>query len=89
MHLIENQIVNGTSVGIDDKHFVNCRFTNCALLYSGGDFAWTNTQFENCNLQLSGAATRTVTFLTQLGIKELPQNANQPQGPTNRPPKPN
>lgn len=57
MQLVENQVVSGKSVAIDEHHFVNCKYSNCDVIYSGGDYAWTNTKFENCRFSFSGSAS--------------------------------
>jgi hypothetical protein len=68
MEIVENQEVVGKAITIDEKHFVNCRYKNCTIIYSGGDFAWTNTTFENCQINLSGAAQRTANLLGTFGV---------------------
>ena len=71
MQVVENKNETGTTIVIDDKNFINCRFTKCTLHYSGGDFAWTDTHFENCPVKLSGAAERTSSLMYWLGIKPV------------------
>jgi hypothetical protein len=68
MQLIENQVASGKTIALDEHHFVNCTFTNCDLVYSGGDWAWANTKFENCRFSFSGSASRTVALLGNLGL---------------------
>jgi len=72
MQVIENQNETGTTVVIDGKNFINCRYRECTLHYSGGDFAWTDTVFENCPVKLAGAAERTSALMAYLGIKPMP-----------------
>ena len=78
MEMIENQLVNNKTITLDEKHFVNCVYTNCTVLYSGGDWAWTNTRFENCQFTFSGAAQRTANLLGNIGVIKPPV----PQGKT-------
>jgi len=68
MQIVENEVVSGKTVTIDEKHFVNCRYKNCTVIYSGGDYGWTNTTFENCQMTLAGAAQRTATLLGNFGL---------------------
>jgi hypothetical protein len=87
MQIIENKHDIRITIAVDDKHFVNCHFTDCTLIYAGGDFGWTDTRFDRCNLQFAGAAGKTLAFLQQFGIKELPQGSTtlkgqEPQGPS-------
>jgi len=71
MEVVIDKNETGTIVVIDGKNFINCHFKNCTLHYSGGDFAWTDTQFENCPVKLSGPAERTSTLMVHLGIKPM------------------
>ena len=68
MQVVENEVVAGKTIAIDEKHFVNCKYTNCTLIYSGGEVAWANTNFNNCQITLSGAAQRTATLLGNFGV---------------------
>jgi hypothetical protein len=68
MQTIENRTISGESLVMDDKHFVNCKVRQSTLIYSGGDYACTNTQFENCQIQLSGPAGKTAVFLGSFGL---------------------
>jgi hypothetical protein len=43
MQIIENEVVSDKTITIDEKHFVNCKYKNCVVIYSGGDYAWTDT----------------------------------------------
>ena len=63
MTTVENVKQSGGVVHLDDKIFVNCNYTNCQIIFSGGDFAWRNTAFNNCQLTLEGPALRTANLL--------------------------
>jgi hypothetical protein len=78
MQTIENEIASGLTVTLDEKHFINCHFTNCRLVYTGGDYAWTDTTFEGCQVALAGAAQRTANLLGTFGALSLggPQPAS-------------
>jgi len=30
----------GQAIVLDDHFYINCTFTDCTLIYSGGDFGW-------------------------------------------------
>ena len=86
MQIIENEVISGKTVTVDEKHFVNCKYRNCTVLYSGGDFGWTNTTFENCQFSLLGPALKTASFLAFTGVIKQPmtmtnQSAPKPSGP--------
>ena len=85
MEIVHNKVVSGEVVPIDDKHFLKCRFTKCTLLFSGGDFAATQTVFDQCQVQLSGAAQKTAALLTTIGMLPPPNNGNPPMNPTGKP----
>jgi hypothetical protein len=68
MQLIENETVVGKTITIDEKHLINCMYKNCVVIYSGGDYALTNTTFDNCQITLSGAAQRTANLLGNFGV---------------------
>lgn len=73
MEIIENKTDTGIVVSLDDKHFVNCIYKNCTVIYGGGEYALTNTKFENCQISLQGAAQRTAGLLQNFGaLKPMP-----------------
>ncbi len=68
LQINENEVLAGKSVVLDDKHFANCEYTNCTLVYSGGDFGMVNTKFQDCRVAFAGAAQRTANLIEILGI---------------------
>jgi hypothetical protein len=74
MQVTANQNITGSVVQMDGHHFENCSVTNCVLVYSGGDFSWTNCQFANCQIRLIGSAQRAIQFLQFFGM--LPQQVD-------------
>ena len=68
MKLIDGKTLNKTIVQIDGHHFENCVITNCVLVYSGGDFSWTNCVFTNNQIRMVGAAQKTLSYLKHLGL---------------------
>jgi hypothetical protein len=78
MQVIENWTPNGITVYMDGKRYLNCVFTECKIVYGGGDVMWENTQFMNCQLVFDGAAQRTIAYLTNLGLMKPPAGMPAP-----------
>ena len=54
----------GEVVEIDNKHFIECKFTECILRMSGGNFGFTGCDFENVSgIELFGCAHNAVEFI--------------------------
>jgi len=81
MQVIENWNPQGTTVYMDGKRYINCIFTECKIVYGGGDVMWENTQFVNCQLVFDAAAQRTVAYLTNLGLLKPPAGVAMPTPP--------
>jgi hypothetical protein len=67
MKRIENREIHDVTLDIDDTEFINCQFTNCTLVYSGGPCVF-QSHGENCRLQMKGAAANTFDLLQDLGM---------------------
>lgn len=67
MKRIENREIRDVTLEIDDTEFINCHFTNCTLVYSGGPCVF-QSQGENCRFQMKGAAANTFDLLQDLGM---------------------
>jgi hypothetical protein len=52
----------------DGKHFCDCAFRNCTLLYSGAPVIFEACRFHGCRFEFTGAAGRTVQFLDCFGL---------------------
>lgn len=68
----EDKIFEGQHLVLDDGVFINCKFKNCSLEYSGGDVYVQNCQGEGCQLVWRAAALRTVMLLQGLGLMGPP-----------------
>jgi len=81
MQSFKGQSFDGRVFEMDDTVFFNCKLKNCDLYYSGGDFEWLETSFENCRWHWRGPA-RNALMLAQL-IGMIPQQvASVPAIPT-------
>ncbi len=72
MNRHESKVFENEHVVLDDGVYVNCKFKNCSLEYSGGDVYVQNCQGEGCQLIWRGAAQRTVLLLQGLGLMVPP-----------------
>ncbi len=63
----------GAHVAIDGKHFKRCQFSNCTLVYGGGNVALIDCDIDRASvsLALTGSAATTVRFLMDLGYSDL------------------
>ena len=82
MQVIENWTPKGETIYMDGKRYLNCVFTECKIIYGGGDVMWENTQFINCQLVFDGAAQRTIAYLTNLGLMKPPAGMPAPMPPS-------
>ncbi len=65
---------------VDDHNYVNCKFKNCTIIFTGGDHSLVNVQFENCQITITGLASKTMQFLQAVGLLQppVPQIAEHP-----------
>ena len=81
MEAVENKTFRGVTVHMDGKTFLKCVFTDCRLIYSGGDFAWRETTFTDCQISFEGSAKRTVEYLGYFKMLN-PQKTQKPSAET-------
>lgn len=80
MRVHEDKTLSDQSFVLEEVVFIRCRLKNCDLFYSGGDFEWTETHFENCRFRWRGPAKNTFAMLHGLGFLK-PPTPGQPQIP--------
>jgi hypothetical protein len=66
--MVSKRDFEGEVVSTDAKHFRDCGFRNCTLLYGGAPVTFESCRFHDCRFSFSGAAGRTVQFLDCFGI---------------------
>ena len=81
MNRYEGKTFESEHVIFDEGVFINCKFKNCSLEYSGGDVLVQNCHGDGCQLVWRGAAQRTVMLLQGLGMLAPPGPANLPAEP--------
>jgi hypothetical protein len=77
MTTIENVIETGTTVVLDGKFFIHCKYTGCNVIFLGGEYGWFDTEFKDCKVLFQGAAMRTVELLKRFNI--MPANVESPK----------
>jgi hypothetical protein len=86
MHVYRNQKLDSRNFDLEEVSFIECHLKDCDLFYSGGDFDWQGTNFENCRFHWRGAAKNTSILFQTLG---LVQQQPPVQIPKSSAPKPN
>ena len=79
METHRNQNFQGKSFVVEEVAFINCKLTDCDLYYSGGDFDWMNSNFDNCRFHWRGAAKNTLALFQAIGILNLQAVPQIPQ----------
>ena len=68
MEIISGLNIKDECVTIDNKHFVNCNFSNCILEYSGTNVSFESTHLRGCRYVFHGRARQTLEFLQGVGL---------------------
>ena len=78
MATFSNQHFSNQVVHIDGNQYFGCTFTNCQMVYSGGELpVMDSNTFDGGNWGLDGSAVRTITYLRNLyfgGMRPLVEN---------------
>jgi hypothetical protein len=62
--VVQDVAYENTVVAVDGRTFVNCTFTDVALLYAGGKLPiFEGCRFEGIQLQFDDAAASTIEYL--------------------------
>lgn len=69
----EGQTITHKTLILEECLFVTCVIRECDVFYSGGDFEWTETRFENCKIHFRGPALKTIQFEQVMGMLKAPQ----------------
>jgi len=64
MDQIVEKTFSGGSENLDGKNYQRCTFTDCTLMFSGGQLPVMEAcKFDRCRWQFNDAAKRTLDFL--------------------------
>ncbi len=63
MKKVRDRTIRNESIVLDETEFHNCKFIDCQLNYSGGQFMLSSCHLSNCHYTFMGAAERTIRFL--------------------------
>ena len=72
MQTYKRQTLEGKSLVLEEVAFIECVLRDCDLFYSGGDFEWQNTTFENCRFHWRGPAKNTFSLFQTFGLLREP-----------------
>ncbi len=73
MEVLKGQKLDGRHFELEEVSFIECHLADCDLFYSGGEFDWQATQFENCRFHWRGPAKNTTQLLQSLGLMQQQQ----------------
>ena len=62
MSIHTGEALKGITINLDGNTFRDCVFTDCHIIYSGGEYGDGFTT-ESCTWELRGSALRTLNFI--------------------------
>lgn len=69
----KNEEIKGAAFQVEEHIFHDCRLINCALVYDGGSFSWSNTSLQSCQWTFRAAAKNTFELLRTIGLLKAAQ----------------
>ncbi len=82
MRVLKDAELNDQGFILEEVVFYRCRLKNCDLFYSGGDYEWTDTHFDNCRVHWRGPAKSTFGMLKGFGLLTKPTSGQVTIPPT-------
>ena len=82
MKVLEDKVLEDTFLDLDGLYLKNCKIRNCRVFYSGGEFGWEKTHWENVTIHWKGPAMRTRNLLGHFHMLTDPQKAPDPKSQT-------
>jgi hypothetical protein len=78
MRIYDDKNMSDQSFILEESIFNNCKFKNCEVFYSGGDFEFSNLSLDNTCFHFGGAAKSTqFLFQTLAMFREAGQIPSQ------------
>lgn len=79
LKLVEDLNQSDTTIILDGHYYLRCKFSNCRLVFSGGDYGWSETSFDNTTIHWNGAAHRTIEVAKAFGLTLQAKPQEQPE----------
>jgi hypothetical protein len=68
MKTVSGQEFVGIEVQIDNTEFIDCKFTDCAIVYRGAPYHFRGCEFAGVSFKLRDAALWTAKFMQGFGM---------------------
>lgn len=75
---VHKAVFDHVTLTVDGNYFLECHFSGCTLIYTGGDVEFMDCTFgDPCALKFHGDAFRTIQYLHSWGDKLSPDFAKE------------
>lgn len=67
---------NGTTVVLDGNEYIRCKFLNCRIVLTRGNFSLIDSEFDGCSFEFGGEAAN----IRNIAIGLMNQASSVPTG---------
>jgi hypothetical protein len=86
VQVYRGKTLTNASFRLEEASFIDCQLKDCDLFFSGGDFDWQGTSFDNCRFHWLGPAKSTWLLLQTIGlVKQQQPPAEIPKSSVGKP----
>ncbi len=68
MNIVQGLTMQGETISVDGKQFIDCTFIDCVIEYTGEPVILERTAMLSCRYRFSGPARMTLQFLDCVGL---------------------